>query len=711
MTLMKKVLLSVVLSLLGFGLYAQVLMQQDFSAGQMPPTGWMVFGNTANWVISQANVAGGTIPEAKVKNNPAFNGTMRFISPNVNTTGLTTVIIQFKHMFDHTDANSTAFTIAVDTRSSNGTWHNVWSVAATTDKGPEIVTIPVNNTDVGSSSFQFCLYVTGSSANFNSWNFDDIFVLDPLPLDAGMAAIDVPGSFVGSELLEGKFVNVGETPLTSVDVNWMAVEGEVHTTSFSGLNVTTGNSYAFACTDSVSLAPGVYDLKVWVSNVNGLAADDNPANDTLAKSIAIPEHLSMRRPMFEEFTSSTCGPCASFNNSTFNPFIEQHGDEITLVKYQMNWPGSGDPYYTAEGGVRRNYYGVNAVPDLYTDGKVTATNSSAVNSAFNISKSTITYIDIESQHEIQGNNVIIDANIIPYANYSNVTVYVVVFENVTTQNVATNGETEFHHVMMKMVPDAYGTSASLNANQVFNLNFTVDMSSTNVEEMDDLGVAVFVQDNSTKEIYQSNYSAETGSIFTMTPEDGATNVSGTAPMTIQYHQAVRMIGGQAITNSNVASVLTLKENGPMGTDVDFTATINSSKTLITLTPASTLKSLQPYYLKVEALENNSGIPTFEGISNFTSEFSTVGMNKPVEVNFRVYPNPVNDMLNVELIGKSEVKEITLKNSLGQVVRRVESAQALGDIIQLNVKSLPEGVYYVTLSSDLARQTSRVIISR
>lgn len=708
---MKKLLLPILLSFLGLNLGAQVLLQQDFSAGQMPPTGWMVFGNVSNWVISQTNNAGGLIPEAKVKNNPAFNGTMRFISPNVNTTGLTSIIIQFKHMFDHTDANSTPFTIAVDTRSNNGTWHNVWSVAATTDLPAEIITIPVSNGDVGSGMFQFCLYVTGSSQNFNAWYFDDIFVLDPLPLDAGMAAITIPSSFVGSHILNGKFVNVGETSVNSVDVNWMAVEGEVHTSSFTGLNVTTGNTYAFTCGDSVSLVPGVYDLKVWVSNVNGMVSDDNPANDTMVKSIAIPEHLSMRRPMFEEFTSSTCGPCASFNNSTFNPFIEQHGDEITLLKYQMNWPGSGDPYYTAEGGVRRNYYGVNAVPDLYTDGKVTATNSSAVNNAFNVSKNTITYLDIVSQHEIQGNNVIIDANVLPYANYSNVTVYIVVFENITTQNVATNGETEFHHVMMKMVPDAYGTSATLTANQAFNLNFTVDMSSTNVEEMDDLGVAIFVQDNSTKEIYQSNYSMETGSLLTMTPENGATNVSITAPLLLQYHQAVRMVGGQAITNNNVASVITLKENGPMGTDVPFTATINSSKTLITVTPDNNLKSLQPYYFKVDVLENNSGVATLEGISNFTAEFSTVGISEPRQTVVRVYPNPVSELLNIELNGTIDVQRIELVNTVGKTVERIQYVSTMGDLVRMNTSSLPSGIYFVRLIGNDSQQTIRIMVSR
>src|SRR5690606_21998775 len=155
----------------------------------------------------------------------------------------------------------------------------------------------------------------------------------------------------------------------------------------------------------------------------------------MVKSISIPTALIPYRPLFEEFTSSTCGPCASFNNSVFNPFIQQNGDNLTLIKYQMNWPGSGDPYYTAEGGVRRTYYGVNAVPDLYVDGKKTGTSAAAVNAAYSATYGTYTYVDIVSTHEIQGNNVIIDANIVPYANYPNVKIHMAIVEKVTTQNV------------------------------------------------------------------------------------------------------------------------------------------------------------------------------------------------------------------------------------------------------------------------------------
>ena len=37
-------------------------------------------------------------------------------------------------------------------------------------------------------------------------------------------------------------------------------------------------------------------------------------------------------------------------------FCNNNPGKYTYVKYQMNWPAPGDPYYTNEGGVRKTYY-------------------------------------------------------------------------------------------------------------------------------------------------------------------------------------------------------------------------------------------------------------------------------------------------------------------------------------------------------------------
>ena len=36
--------------------------------------------------------------------------------------------------------------------------------------------------------------------------------------------------------------------------------------------------------------------------------------------------------------------------------------EHNSIKYQMHYPGNGDPYFTYEGLDRYNFYGINSVP-------------------------------------------------------------------------------------------------------------------------------------------------------------------------------------------------------------------------------------------------------------------------------------------------------------------------------------------------------------
>jgi hypothetical protein len=100
--------------------------------------------------------------------------------------------------------------------------------------------------------------------------------------------------------------------------------------------------------------------------------------------------------------------------------------------------------------------------------------------------------------------------------------FIAVQEDLTFNNVKTNGETEFHDVMKKMLPGTNGTTLGAIA---ANSNFTVDQSHTfpgsyilppnagspvdhsenhTVEEWNDLRVAAWVQDFNTGEVWQSH---------------------------------------------------------------------------------------------------------------------------------------------------------------------------------------------------------------
>ena len=186
-------------------------------------------------------------------------------------------------------------------------------------------------------------------------------------------------------------------------------------------------------------------------------------------------------------------------------FCNNNEGRYTYTKYQMNWPGNGDPYYTEEGGVRRTYYSVNAVPMAFLDAE--SLNFNNVQNQFNQHAEIPAFMDIKGSFSVEGNNITVLADIMPYIN-ANARIYISVNEKETHGNVGSNGETSFHHVFMKMLPDAQGTTVDFVSGELQHLEFTQDMSGTHVEEMSDLEVSIWVQNYSTQEIFNSRYAYE-----------------------------------------------------------------------------------------------------------------------------------------------------------------------------------------------------------
>ena len=103
----------------------------------------------------------------------------------------------------------------------------------------------------------------------------------------------------------------------------------------------------------------------------------------------------------------------------------------------MSWPGSGDPYYTQEGGDRRGYYSVNAVPDLVVDGNYWQDNSSALSAQVMDDVLAIpAFVELSSFFTVDNQTVDINVNINPLGDFSNpLTLYVAIFEYMTYNNV------------------------------------------------------------------------------------------------------------------------------------------------------------------------------------------------------------------------------------------------------------------------------------
>jgi len=704
---MRKILLFATLFLMTVGLMAQQVLFEDFSEGEMPPQGWTIDAQTSNWSVSSTPNAGGSSPEGQMSWSPQFNTTTRLISPSIDLTGNTKVLLQFRQMIDH---YSGSYQIGVATRSNGGAWAMAWSRTISSSVSAEQVSVVIEDVNVNSAGFQFCIYFSGSSYNLNDWFIDDISLIIPANTDAAVTHINVPTYFTGPMDVATTVTNLGLSPLTSLKLNWQVDDLEVHTATLDALNAALGETIPFTFTDQLELSAGIYNLRIWVSEVNGATGpDDIAANDTLAKTIRIPTQTLPRKPFFEEFTSSTCGPCASFNNGVLNPFVNQHGEEIVLVKYQMNWPGSGDPYYTEEGGSRRNYYGVNAVPMLFVDGKNVATSSPGVNTAFNNSIANPAFVTISGQYTVTGTEVGIHAEITSFTDIDNATLHVVIFEGVTTGNKRTNGETEFHHVMMRLLPDGNGSLSTLQTGVPVQINHQIDMTGTHVEEMEDLFVAIFLQDNVTKEVFQAEYATLTGALIVTEPANNAAGVQVDEPLTVTFSQPVRLPGGEELTAANALTVFSLERTDNSKTPVEFTAEVSADKTTVTLTPVAPLAESAQYTLTVLPLENYSGMATQTCVTYFTTE-TTTGTAINDASALRAFPNPAAAYTEISgLAACGRIYDITLTDLMGKDIRKYAIPATESDLVRLSLQALQEGCYLIRIRTEKVNQSLRVVV--
>lgn len=406
-------------------------------------------------------------------------------------------------------------------------------------------------------------------------NYTAVAGTDPLAADNGyyefipgarpaedMAAISEPNAtyVILSQApfsIQTYFRSFGSANVTSYDMNYSVNNGPAVTGGVSSVNIATqAGSTGTHPTAWTPASSGTYNFKVWASNING-NADMYNFNDTLAFDVTVVDTLVPRTTLLEVFTSSTCVPCVA-GNANMDDNVVPNITNYTVIKYQQDFPGNGDPYQTTESVSRRAYYGINSIPRMEIDGQWDLNAQVFTVPVFDSYQQTPAFMEIAiSSAYYAGTTVTVNAQIVPLINYAgnNFTYQVVVIENQTTGNVATNGETSFNDVMMNMHPNQNGTSVtSLTANTPININMNIPMGTTNVEQMSDLKVVVFVQDNSTKEVLQSAWlDISPNSVSDMDEQgNGITKMypnPATENVTMEYQVAQNQEVSWSMTNS------------------------------------------------------------------------------------------------------------------------------------------------------------------
>lgn len=127
---------------------------------------------------------------------------------------------------------------------------------------------------------------------------------------------------------------------------------------------------------------------------------------------------------------------------------------------------------------------------------------------------------------------------------------------------------------------------------------------------------------------------------TFNPKKGATNVYCDTKITVTFNHAVEEHDGSSISNAETEDIITLRKGSATGSSVPFSATINSAKTIITITPDSALSNDTKYYIIVEEDSIRDEYDNYN--DEITSYFTTGDETQELTVKY----SPANGAVNV-----------------------------------------------------------------
>ena len=378
----------------------------------------------------------------------------------------------------------------------------------------------------GNANVQFAFNYQDGGGWLYGLGIDDFALFAPYNFDVAMESLNMPttlGLNNAPFTFEGTLRNYGGATITSATINYSVNGGTPVTESLSGLSIAPYDTYTWTHTTAWNPSTtGTYSVDFYALPING-TFDQNTSNDNLNVSIEVLTATADRVVLAEEFTSSTCGPCASFNPG-YKQLLDANSantetGRVTSVKYQMNWPSPGnDPAYNQEAADRRVAYGISGVPDVMYSGSNIPTSQANID----IVKDVPSLANLSAEWSATGNYIQCDATVNALADLgSNVVLHMAMIEKQINHSIQTNGETVFYHVFRKFMDGSNGHSMSnMTAGNTYThyANATISVNAAPAQGSFDfwigtsnMDVIVWLQNTTTGEVLQSAYGKYTTS--------------------------------------------------------------------------------------------------------------------------------------------------------------------------------------------------------
>ena len=463
--------------------------------------------------------AGGSGAEAKLDGHLGtdwptdYERTARFISPTINTTGMTDVSVSFTHSVERYDTYEDVFTIGVATTSDGGSsWTTIWSQDIPPYEGfdQKSETFTIDNFDVGSANFQICFFMDGNPYPIQHWSFDDIEMFVLPDTDILVQEIENKPQYTQGESFDPsvRIINLGVLPTVNFDLQYKITQYGSGTVVYDETQSVTLNK---GDVSSVTLPAHSFSAsgQVYTTEVTATVTGDANPSDNFATKEMNTWTQGRQYVLVESSTYLTCGSCP-YAASALKHIHEEGILPMAAIEHHTSSDPSPQNYTNSYAQGRLVYLSTTGAPQTYFDGTNMISGGcggdcitpyeDGINNAMTL-KSPIR-IGIESS-EIASSGVfdaIVTVTKLETVSKDNLRLAFVLTESHIDEIWGSPQQTTLETVNRRMYPDENGQVIDLENSSSIIKNFSIDATAYAKENCD---LIAFVYDYETKEVYQT----------------------------------------------------------------------------------------------------------------------------------------------------------------------------------------------------------------
>lgn len=317
---------------------------------------------SGRWTFGNSSFAGGTPFEATCTWVDEI-GISRLISPPLLTTGLPTIHLAFRQMYDDFSFGADV-TIMLQTRFSSGAWVTQWSHAGGLNSN-----IPAELTEldipVTGSVVEFAWTVDGNHYDFDYWYIDEVCVSAPLLHDVQTISIDnMPAIIPSGTTVSPKATvkNSGTTSPETFNVTMTITGG--YSSTITGVSLASGAQTQLTFPDWTPPF-GNYTVQVCTQ----LGSDLNTSNDCKSRAIKIKPPTKMYCYVASPGTSGLpTGPAWFYDTDpgTITSLAATTSTNFICAGTWANGTWYGSEYWDATTSTGGGWYTINPVTGAMT---------------------------------------------------------------------------------------------------------------------------------------------------------------------------------------------------------------------------------------------------------------------------------------------------------------------------------------------------------